>query len=296
MITMNVDLGEYELEIEMDTVLYHYTSINSLYSIVENKEFWVTRSDYMNDTSEVIYFNEVIRKAVNNHLNRNDIKSNVWAEWKESVQEKYGKEQDRAGLSGSIFILSFSKNPDSLSMWNYYGKNDGYNFSILKSEVDDILKSKFRGHIVKCGSLIYDFDRQVEILEKELFKAYEFFLQNFSIEGVLERLHFELNQRVFHYSYFFKHSAFKNEEEYRFSFIYMANTDWFYRPYMGVIAPYIKIKDSDDNKLIPIITVMAGPLIKHERALNGLDMWLNSKGYRHNSKVKLIKSSVPIRF
>jgi hypothetical protein len=292
LINLKVDLGELELNEEVDSLLYHYTSITSLFSIIENKEFWVTRSDYMNDTSEVIYFREVVKNALDNHLNK-ACTSIEWATWKEFIKDKLTYE--RSELSSLIFILSFSKNPDSLSMWNYYGKNDGYNFGILKSDLDLLMKSEFRG-AMKSGSLIYEFDRQVNILENELINAYEFFCVNSKIDGVLERVFFELNQRFFNYSFFFKHHAFKNEEEYRFSFLYMSNYTWCYRPYLGVIAPYVKIKDKDDSRILPIKTITIGPLIKHERAFEGMKSWLSSKGYHHNNEIDLKKSSVPIRF
>ncbi|MEK4479979.1 DUF2971 domain-containing protein [Paenibacillus sp. FSL R5-0876] len=290
---LNIELGKLELNENVDSLLYHYTSINSLFSIIENKEFWVTRSDYMNDTSEVIYFREVVKKALDNHLNK-ACTSIEWVTWKQFIKDKLIYE--RSSLSSLIFILSFSKNPDSLSMWNYYGKNDGYNFGILKSDLDLMMKSKYRGGAMKSGSLIYEFDLQVDILVNELKNAFEIFCKNPSVEGILERVTSELSQRFFDYSFFFKHSAFKNEEEYRYSFLYMSNSTWLYRPYMGVIAPYVKIKDKDDSRMLSIKTITIGPLIKHERAFEGMKSWLSSKGYRHQDEIDLKKSSVPIRF
>lgn len=196
---LNIELGKLELNENVDSLLYHYTSINSLFSIIENKEFWVTRSDYMNDTSEVIYFREVVKKALDNHLNK-ACTSIEWVTWKQFIKDKLIYE--RSSLSSLIFILSFSKNPDSLSMWNYYGKNDGYNFGILKSDLDLMMKSKYRGGAMKSGSLIYEFDLQVDILVNELKNAFEIFCKNPSVEGILERVTSELSQRFFDYSFF----------------------------------------------------------------------------------------------
>lgn len=46
-----------------DEKLYHYTSISGLKGILDKEEFWVTKSDFLNDPSETSYIFDIIRKA-----------------------------------------------------------------------------------------------------------------------------------------------------------------------------------------------------------------------------------------
>lgn len=47
-----------------DGTLYHYTNLSGLKGIVENDEFWVTKSDFLNDKSEMVYILETINDVL----------------------------------------------------------------------------------------------------------------------------------------------------------------------------------------------------------------------------------------
>ncbi|MCM2531938.1 hypothetical protein NDK43_05465 [Neobacillus pocheonensis] len=70
MIDQNLEdnLGYLKIEKNTGKPLYHYTSISNLKSIIEEKEFWVTRSNFLNDPGEVIYFVDLVTKIIY-HLN-----------------------------------------------------------------------------------------------------------------------------------------------------------------------------------------------------------------------------------
>jgi len=43
----------------IDKNIYHYTDIKGLYGIIENKKFYVTDSEYLNDYTEIKYFQTI---------------------------------------------------------------------------------------------------------------------------------------------------------------------------------------------------------------------------------------------
>ncbi|MBQ2875963.1 MAG: DUF2971 domain-containing protein [Clostridia bacterium] len=98
--------------------IYHYTSINGLKGILENKRLWFTHIDYMNDRDEVIVGAEQLREV--------GIKNCVedYADIIEAEAEQIKRQEHK------VFVCCFSLKRDELSMWNYYTKdvhNQGFN-------------------------------------------------------------------------------------------------------------------------------------------------------------------------
>ena len=48
--------------IERNTTLYHYTQIAGVQGILDEKSFWATKSDFLNDPREFSYIIEVIQQ------------------------------------------------------------------------------------------------------------------------------------------------------------------------------------------------------------------------------------------
>ena len=51
-------LLQFDLVNTKNKELYHYTNIYGLFGIITNKSLWLTRSDFLNDSTEITYFNE----------------------------------------------------------------------------------------------------------------------------------------------------------------------------------------------------------------------------------------------
>jgi len=94
--------------------LYHYTCLDSLINILKTKTLWATNCEYMNDLQEL----KDIEKTFDYLLEKEeDIKKNI-SSLKKMMQEKIyerGRKQ--------TYIISFTKNNDSIAMWKIYGKN-----------------------------------------------------------------------------------------------------------------------------------------------------------------------------
>jgi len=68
--TLAIDM-EYEFQKNLTPapdLLYHYTDANGLLGILESKEIFLTQSDYLNDSSELIHGWEITKKIIGNHV------------------------------------------------------------------------------------------------------------------------------------------------------------------------------------------------------------------------------------
>src|SRR5688572_14351294 len=108
--------------------LYHYTSGQGLFAIVNSGQLHCSHIDFMNDPSESFYFSTVLENVFDKVPKTKEIYSTLFNEsYHRAVADPFEK-----------FIASFSMNEDSLSMWNYYSKGNGYNLGL---DVDGIINN-----------------------------------------------------------------------------------------------------------------------------------------------------------
>lgn len=213
--------------------LYHYTSGQGLFGIVESKELHFSNINFLNDPTELNYFQTIIDLV----CTRNSLCEKIYSTLFDESYEDFMYKPSRK------FIASFSKNNDSLSMWNYYSKGNGYNIGF---NVDTILK-RYKGIPVQRNvfsidyynrkmdieklEMIYEEHIQIEETEK-LILNYQPNLQGYialmeSIEHPSELeigaftkkdpLYYQADfiKSLFSLSMRFKHPAYKDEDEVR---------------------------------------------------------------------------------
>lgn len=295
-------LGPFQLD-GNPNILYHYTSINSLQSILENKQLWVTHSRFMNDAGESEYFWEVLHEVLNefalDYAPDDDI-----TELSEFVKKTLLNSKDIflkiKESFDKFYLLSFSMSSDSLSMWNYYGKNDGYCIGMYPNQ---IWKNWIKNDLgsMASGAVIYDRDKQIDILKRELERIFEWFIRTtrgFDDEKFIEITDLLFLRWIFAYSSFFKHKSFEIENEFRIAF-WNPGSPVFYRPYQGAFAPYIKVDLANEQEQLEIESIICGPYIKHDNVLLGLERWLAQAPLSKKLTVAngdLTQSDIPVRF
>jgi len=292
---LNMDnyLGWFSLDENINGALYHYTSLSSLQGIIENKEFWITHSSFMNDSGESIYFWSIVREVLDEILKNEHRQARIFSDFVNYMIKTIHYIELNPSYSNN-YILSFSGSSDSLSMWNYYGKNDGYCMALnpmgfLSDWINDAsLGSKL------FFKVVYDQNIQKQMLSSEFIKIVDLYISNITTwsQGDIPVLCNKLLGRWLIYSAFFKHPSFRNEEEYRVAFLSYPG-EIYYRAYQGIMAPYAKVKIAKDDQNFPLDSITIGPMIRHDQAEKGLDGWLRKQGINGYS---LFKSSVPIRF
>lgn len=291
--------------------IYHYTGIEGFKSIIEKREFRFTDRFYLNDKSEGTYildlfidnFDYIVSDTA--LISKKEELLSVIREYKENMQNKFFK----------IFQASFSINPDSLCMWNYYTKgngikgfNIGFDSATLCESIWDKINNDKEKPYVFSGKVIYNKDEQVEIL-----KAFVTRIYNAIYKDVKEVFYSDIEKRVvsdFVYrqniiieritllGVFFKKPCFDVEEEYRIAvdfFVSEGKVENTQKKIMyickdnGFIVPHLDL--DFDLKSVKEITV--SPTMDFCETQNNLKAFLSGRGM---DNISVNKSDIPVRF
>lgn len=291
--------------------MYHYTSPSGFLSILTEKkdsmQLWASRFDCLNDLSEGQIVNSAYREACS-RLNKDGIISLQWYNLLCNI-----KPRDTVAIYPSIgdvieirwekvdrFITSFSRNPDSLSMWNYYSKGDkyeGFNIGVSSLEMNDFFKRHFSstGINITIYPVIYEQKKQVDLIYSFLKEALSYYEEG--EEGAFELC---VSEQLTEWSLIFKSDFFRHEEEVRVIVDVPKDIDLIkeefptikYRDTHGYIVPYIQLEIDKGA----VFKVMIGPLQcadgQKEQQKKVLKEMLISNGYT----VDIDYSKIPIRY
>ncbi len=291
--------------------IYHYTNIEAFRSIIENKELRFTDRFYLNDKSEGTYildlfideFDYIVSDTAL-HTKKEELMT-VIREYKENMQDVIYK----------IFQASFSTNPDSLCMWNYYTKgngikgfNIGFDSAILCDSILDKINCNEEKPYVFSGKVIYNKNEQIEILKTFVTRIYTAIYEDVKTDfsfGIEEKAVFDfvnrphiIMERITLLGVFFKKTCFEVEEEYRIAVDFFvsegkaANTHKEIKYICkdnGFIVPHLNL--DFDLKSVKEITV--SPTMDFCETQNNLKAFLSGRGM---DKVSVNKSEIPVRF
>jgi hypothetical protein len=243
--------------------LYHYTSVDALISILQNKgSFFLTDTDFLNDRMErSLFLPEFYKKHKEEHIQQDD----------------------------RFYCLSFSTLNDSIPMWNHYGKGDGIclGFDVqYPTKIIYIDKEEVHGYLEHFNSLLSDyFNSEIKnLLEKK------------GIKDQLDNLH----QDAYFYgiqlmSDCTKNKDFMYENEYRiykdiYDDIYTKEVAH-YRSINGRLKPFVKSSFADLG--IKFKSIKISPLNTDDTLEKGLHLMLNTYGYSED--IKISKSQLTLR-
>lgn len=295
------------LPVEYNGDIYHYTSSSGFQSILFGDPFdailWASRYDCLNDMSEGTVAEEILQLVSADLLKRNEISEEVhklFSSVKTARTILLHRDVD-GGIEFTRpecnrFVCSFSKNNDSLNMWNYYAKGnkyEGFNIGFHSSAIKETMACFFTGieaafHIYP---VIYELEEQRRLMEGLLLKLRD----NYSKTNE-PRIRAIIANRLVDWGLIFKKDYFKHEEEIRIV-IDIAKKETRilprYRIYSGYTIPYIELKLEKED----LSFVSFGPLhnnneqIKYQKEI--MKEMLSLHGY-HNVLVE--HSKIPIRY
>lgn len=258
-------------------LVWHYTDGSALMNILKNNELWAGSAAFMNDTNELLSGSIQLRRHFEDR--RPSLPEEICEKLEEYIPEV------RAGSRHS-FILSASSDPDSLTMWRYYGR-DRASFAIGLDRTkklaplarlavdkhpnppadyyDDIYDFAENGDrfivqdpdqvFIEGGgwnAVVYDPPRQSQIISEVFGKLRE---------GVETRVaRGEARRRwIWMYPYFMneeldliKNEGFRDELEERMTIL--PNPAWkfvFHRPGPFGLVPYVKLTSLDGDNMDP---------------------------------------------
>jgi hypothetical protein len=232
--------------------IYHYTSLESMMKIVETKSLWATNCQYLNDILETQYFMNMLDN-------------------KEDYIEKF------KDIFNSIFIISFSEERDSVSMWGNYGKNG----VIMEFSIPEFIRGNLNSKIevIHNGRL-----QKVEMLKLFIYAIYN----NKIIKDILSsEIIFSMKDNIsimelFLSVFAIKDKTYSYEKEIRMIF---ADTDYDYiqkienyRIKNNLIIPYLTISFEEKGKL-PLKSIMYNPEQNDVMYEESIKRFLRSHGY-----------------
>lgn len=233
---------------------------------------------------------EVLESVIQNKRVKQKLNSAFLSE----INEMQNFHIDESANNYCRYICSFSLNPDSLSLWNYYTKTvsgTGYNIGFSwKSLIEKInVLNEFE---TIHGKVLYEKEEQTHILEYALIgynSAYISATSDTERVQVLDQL-----RRCFNIlSVYLKHPAFADEEEVRICITPKTNPTIprkaNYRESNGIFVPYITVHFFVDA--VKRITI--SPINQKELSINGISNMILDLGY---TDVSIQISEIPLRY
>ena len=282
--------------------MYHYTSPTNIINILngENIQLRFTRYDCVNDTSEGKYAYDVFIEACMG-LNKNKKITNEYCKFllelisdetrneyiahsNDTLQKIFGHKVKK----GVGYICCFSKNHDSLPMWNYYVKNDTYrgiNIGLHSNKLHNSLE----GVKISLYNVIYK-ESEIKSLFTNKIVEYRKYFKN-DDPSVKSNIACYICILINIIKYIAKKQCFEHENEVRAIFFFDDNQtdlikefDWS----RGFAIPYTKLTFAKDA----FFKLTIGPLIDANLSILTAKEFLSTKGYRK----AVDPSKVPIRF
>lgn len=188
-------------------LIYHYTDINALKSILTTQKLWMTSHRFLNDTQEFAEGFGVLKKSIDTFMIQN--KTHLKKSTKNAVDEMLKLLENTIVLS-----VSFSKVGDLLSQWRSYCPSvGGYAIGFDKS----LLAPKYEASnsftlLEECRYDKEEKDRLANVFGKELLQGMDF----------RDRFLFSKRQSFYNTLYHWllyvisvKNESFKEEQEVR---------------------------------------------------------------------------------
>ena len=284
----------------LQDTLYHYTDLNGLTGILENKGFWLSEAKYLNDKEELYNGCNLAIELIQNLINKKRYSSfkNILSKTISLLNENEFK---------NYYIASFSSKADDLEQWKAYSKNGsgiciGFNTK-LKTNFPHFML----GPVWMLHKVIYDDNIKCRILHLIIFKyLYEFKkdLQKNPKYIDIDDYAQSLSQSLTHTFINFKHKSFEQEKEVRLVCkVKDIQKDFHkknYRTVNNIIVPYvctydIILNNKDGSKfkvdMLPISEIIVGPTINQEITIDSIENFTNDLGYKNIVKT----SKVPYR-
>lgn len=266
--------------------LYHYTNLSGLMGILKDRKIYSTDSRFLNDTSEQIYAREYIVEKIEKRIASKQYATlKLWRNLLIRVKE---------WNLPKVFITSFSKDNDLLSMWRAYGENNS-SFSLGFGKYSLVDNTNPRGSIL---NVIYTTKEQEEFLNWTFEKIEEYYKTN---QGSFNNIDNQVAEEILNYFSMLlpiiKHPKFVDEQEARLVIpenkLINSNITINYRSSSRGLIQYIETDVMAENAPFPIDEIMIGPTSDKHNLKESISDYIKFCGIENLEDIQI--SSIPFR-
>jgi hypothetical protein len=267
--------------------LFHYTNQSGLLGILDHRELWATKVQYMNDSTEFGVAIELARKILEIRIKSTN--DNAEKSLFEFISNRLN------GISYiNICSVSFCGKPDLLSQWRGYAGNGGFSIGFKSKLLADIAaREGFR-----LGHCIYNEQDQAFILTEMLDDAvFQFVKMDGAPEEKIPQIAKRFEKALIKFGAFFKDSSFEEEGEWRLvtSTVRYHDDKFCFRPGKSMLIPFFRISLTSGCWTDEIVEIFIGPCphpqISRQAVLGLLLKHQISKGSGHF----VVESKIPFR-
>lgn len=288
------------MSVNKDDTVYHYCSIDSFLSIIQNSKIWLSDVRKLNDRSECSWIRDKVNSKIQRYLAELDATAlDAW-----NMGYKMGADDESDQLT--VYTTSFSECYDSLSQWRSYAQ-DGQGLAIGFSKTHlKVLGNKYPNRII-FNKVIYDEEKQAEFVDtivKENIDKLQY--------KAVAHCGLELSTNYLIKFPLYKNPSFHEENEWRIifpsgtgnkgetniqGFKFLNNTK--FRSTNGMIVPYLEM-DFSNIKHDIIREIYIGPKSNVSRSdiLNVLresGYYDKEEVYSYNEPIRIIHSKSSYR-
>jgi len=272
------------------TSLYHYTDLNALIGIVQNKELWMTNLWFLNDKNEYYEGLEIIKSELKNRKKKHsaDKRVSIFLNTLDSAIELLQKQ--------AVYVLSLTANNDILSQWRGYG-NNGVNVELdLLSVAGVRLFPCIYSRTLQKEYVSHIFNRNIELFSTT--KECEKFPKGWCTDKEEEQYWDAINVAGNNFirmcnvaCALIKNKGFIEEAEWRMIKFATTTDKIFFLPKGTFIRPYIKLRLERIEKILKGIKIGQNPEV--DLCKKSIEELLKSENI--NNSVQLTTSAIPYR-
>lgn len=269
--------------------LYHYTDVNAVKSILENRKLWLTDIRFLNDSSEFHDGIECFKKALESPepglFSSIEFTDKAVEYLRKSLVEGAGFELNELPL----FTCSFSRSDDLLSQWRAYGAYAiEFDERLLSEELEKLIECKYVDRDKSTVAV-----REVTGAIRTISKSMEAHGGAVGIEGINAVVH------LINAAASFKNYGFHEERELRVVRTASAGDESIkFRAKGTRLVPYVEVAISLDC----IRSIRLGPMADQTLATSAMEMFVRriEKDWQTESsnieyELKVSASPIPYR-
>ena len=265
-------------ESEATIPLYHYTGIGSLLGIAKTNSLWASSISYLNDSKEILDACEIVGKCVSELLD------SIQCDKEKKFLIQLGEWTNLSKIKAhTIFIFSLSEERSLLSQWRSYTPHGkGVSLGFAPEKLNSIVQSSG----LKLARCVYQREDQKNVVSELIQNLLARFRQELPSIDVSKKhptqcyhgFFEEYANEIFQVMAIIKHSAFKEEKEWRLiSEYHPSYTDGkiLFREGASMLVPYIEILLGGSKPYFESVTL--GPSPHQNLSMSGLSMFISKE-------------------